>query len=75
LEIQKCIDRVIIIDIPAGPLVNKVSFVKVGEMLGRMLEIDLAQPIQGIYQEIDKRALSKDIAALLKTDIIQVNEN
>ena len=39
-------------------------------MLKKMLEIDLTQPHNEINAEIDRKALSKDIAGLLKGDII-----
>ena len=38
-------------------------------MLKRMLEIDMSQPLTDIHSEIDRRALSKDTAGLLKMNI------
>jgi abhydrolase domain-containing protein 11 len=68
-EAQKYVDRVIIIDIPSDPVRNYPSFQKTGNMLKALSRIDLSQPLPIIHQEIDKVALSKEIAALLKTNL------
>lgn len=47
-EIQKIVDRVIIIDIPATPIKHYDSFIKTGNMLKKMLEIDLKLPLAEI---------------------------
>lgn len=40
-------------------------------MLKRMAEIDMTLPLAEINHEIDIRAISKDIAGLLKGDIVR----
>ena len=44
LDIQQIVDRVIIVDIPASAPKIKDPSNQTGEMLKKMLEIDLTQP-------------------------------
>ena len=44
-EIQKYIDRVILIDISSKPIMRKASFKQTGQMLKDMSTITLNQPI------------------------------
>lgn len=44
-------------------------------MLRKMLEIDLNQPTVEVFNEIDRRALTPDIGALLKSDIVTIAPN
>jgi pimeloyl-ACP methyl ester carboxylesterase len=74
-ELQKYIDRVVIIDIPATKLSTRPAQMKTGLMLRKMLEIDLNQPTTQVFHEIDRRALTPDIGALLKSDIVTVAPN
>lgn len=38
-------------------------------MLKRFESINLSQPLKNIHEEIDKYAITKDIAALIKTNL------
>ena len=49
-EIQKFIDRVILIDISSRSIIRKASFKQTGQMLRDMNGIDLNQPIQKIHE-------------------------
>lgn len=40
-------------------------------MLKKLYSIDLTQELSAIHADIDKYALTKDIAALLKTNVIK----
>lgn len=40
-------------------------------MLRNLSKIDLSQPLKAIHEQIDSIAISKDIAALLKTNLIK----
>lgn len=71
MEIQSLIDRVIIIDIPAVSINEIDPINSTGTMLKKMSKIDLTMSLQDIYAEIDKKAIRKDIAGLLKGDIIK----
>lgn len=70
-EIQELIDRIIILDIPALPINTAEPEDLIGNMLKRMVKIDLSRPITQIHAEIDKRATGKDTAGLLKGDLIK----
>jgi pimeloyl-ACP methyl ester carboxylesterase len=70
-HIQACVDRVIIIDIPSDPVRNYPSYQNTGNMLRSLSGIDLSQSLTAIHHEIDRFALTKEIAALLKTNLIR----
>lgn len=72
-DIQAFVDRVILIDIPSDPVRNYPSFQSTGNMLKALTRIDLTQKITAIHAEIDKVALSKDVGALLKTNLAKQN--
>lgn len=71
--IQECIDRVIIIDIPTNPVKDYPSYQATGNMLKKLNSIDLRQQLSTIHAEIDEYALTKDIAALLKTNLLKTD--
>lgn len=73
-EIQAYIDRVIVIDIPSEPVRNYPPYRDAGNMLKALSRIDLTQPLPTIHAEIDNIVLSKDISALLKTNLVKEGE-
>lgn len=64
------IDRVVIVDIPITSVKSQDPNNKTGPMLNKMASIDMSQSLSDVHKEIDEKALSKDIAGLMKTDII-----
>jgi len=73
-DIQKYIDRVILIDISSKPIINKSSFRQTGQMLRDMNGINLNQSIQSIHAEIDKFALTPEIGGLIKSSVVQIKD-
>lgn len=48
---------------------KRQSYVTTGQMLKSLLKIDLHLPLGEINKEIDRRAINKDVAALIKSEI------
>jgi pimeloyl-ACP methyl ester carboxylesterase len=69
--VQAFVDQVIIIDIPTDPVRNYPSYQNTGNMLKALSRIDLTQPLPAIHKQVEAVAISKDIAALLKTNLVK----
>jgi pimeloyl-ACP methyl ester carboxylesterase len=70
-KIQAYIDRVIIIDIPTDPVQDYPSYKLTGNMLKSLSSIDLTQPLKAIHAGIDQYAVSPNVAALMKTNLLK----
>lgn len=66
---QEFVARVVIVDMSCSSKILQRSGNDTGSMLGRMLQIDLNQPTEAVFSEINSRASSKDVAGLMKSNI------
>jgi pimeloyl-ACP methyl ester carboxylesterase len=73
-QMQEFVDRVILIDINCAPRKEDKGVANTGAMLRSMLEIDLSQDTKTVFRAIEERAINKDTAGLIKTNIEVLGE-